>query len=379
MNGINANNSISTVYPDLVQNRRDGIAHLTDLGDDLYRVGLTNIFNLSNVTKMELNCVEPKLKKAVKVVFAVPTDWDTHTDVGIKVQLVRNPEWDNATFGSFDSMNWFGYDIVANGSGTATEIRDGVYDMITNWQINGKTPELFDIVKVSTNAIIIAGNSNEWDFNVYNWNASNTITVEQKWDAGSWDGDDWKRFRPIPSLYPGQDLPDYLMRCKSPCLISLHNCVQACSTEEQEMLLMAGKSLQGTVHIYADGDDEDFVAFVALIEAAIPNAATTKRYGCPCDTVFTAESDHYLIKSKGYSNSSINVVGLATAYTINEGSTQATDTNLLASTYYDFKIKKTIYDALADGTTITITYSNYEGEDCDDIVIKIVKGIGLLK
>ncbi|MFK7946416.1 MAG: hypothetical protein AB8G11_02410 [Saprospiraceae bacterium] len=373
MNGINANNSISAIYPDF-----DESSELVDLGDGNYRFGMTNIFNLNNVKGVDVQCVENRSKKAIEIEFAVPANWVEYEDIGIKIKIKRDAEWNVNTFHDYTNFFPYSYDVVANGQPTATKLRDAVYNMIYNYQADGRGAVLFDIVKSGTTKLIIIAKTSDFDFEVHNWNASGTITTLSEHEEGVWYGNNWKRFRPIPDLFPGEDLPDYLMRCKSPCLITLQNCVPACDLDEPEQLLMAGKSWNGTVHVWVDGSHEAFEPFLEAIKTAVPNSAAVTYNGCFGNPSVTMKTDHLLIASTGLANSKITVEGLSAAYSINNGSTLAANTNVLASTFSAFKIKKAIIDAMNDDKVLTITYTHNAGIACETKVFKWNKSIGLL-
>lgn len=378
MNGINANNSISAIYPDFDENEKAGLPNIDSLGGGKYRFGLSNIYHLNNVKGLELQCVENRSTKAIEVDFVRPGHWEQQTDIGIKIKIERDAEWNVNTFHDFTNSFWYSYDVVANGEPTATKIRDAVYDMIFNYQADGRGAVLFDIVKSGTTKLLIIAKTPDFNFNIHSWNGSHIIETISENDRGVWFGNDWKRFRSIPSLYPGQDLPDYLMRCKSPCLITLQNCTPACDLDEPEQLLMAGKAWNNTIHIWVDGSHQDFEPFLEAIKTAIPDTATTAYNGCFGNPSVSMKTNHLLIASKGLANSKITVKGLSADYSINKGSTLASNADLLSSTFPEFKIKKAVVDAMDDDTILTIVYKNNEGTPCDTKVFKWNKKLGLL-
>ena len=268
------------LFLDLAFNRDNGISNISDgLEPGDIELGGNAVINISNATACVKECRENCAPRSYSVKFAYPSDWDAYEELGIKIKIKRNAEFDNATLLDFPNSWWFSRNREKgdplNARGIAIDIKEQI-DAMNNDSI---TPKLFtvqydmtDVDADSTSGtsprLNIVSEDCRYDFEVFYIGVPVSITTISEQADGQLLKHQIQETFPLPYLLPGEDVPNYAQYCKTPCVITISGCTPGCSDNFEEPIL-SGKVRTFEFELWVDSQDPDYAAFVTALESKL--------------------------------------------------------------------------------------------------------------
>lgn len=275
------------LFLDLAFNRDNGIDNIsTGLeAGDIY-LGSNAMINIANATACLKECRENCAPRAYSVKFAYPSDWDAYEELGIKIKIKRNAEFDNATLLDFPNSWWFSRNREKgdplNARGIAIDIKEQI-DAMNNDSI---TPKLFtaqydmsdadaDATTGTSPRLNIISEDCRYDFEVFYIGAPVSITTISEQIDGQLLRHQIQETFPLPYLLPGEDVPAYTQYCKNPCVITISGCTPACDDNFEEPIL-TGKARTFDFELWVDSEDPDYATFVTDLETQLGSTCTAE-------------------------------------------------------------------------------------------------------
>ena len=268
------------LFLDLAFNRDNGIDNISDgLEPGDIQLGGNSVINISNATACIKECRENCAPRSYSVEFAYPSDWDAYEELGIKIKIKRNAEFDNATFLDFPNSWWFSRNREKgdplNARGIAIDVKEQI-DAMNNDSI---TPKLFtaqydmtdpnaDSTTGTSPRLNIVSEDCRYDFEIFYIGVPVSITTISEQADGQLLKHQIQETFPLPYLLPGEDVPNYAQYCKTPCVITISGCTPGCSDNFEEPIL-SGNARTFEFELWVDSADQDYAAFVTDLETKL--------------------------------------------------------------------------------------------------------------